>query len=101
MSDRDYYRDKSQPFSRQPHSEFESGRRKTPPSLDTFAEIFYYKKQIDSHTQMVIVLQDGEEILGTIEWYDRDALKINRKNAPNILLLKHNIKYLYKADDKK
>ncbi|MEK7723383.1 MAG: hypothetical protein AAB336_03470 [Acidobacteriota bacterium] len=101
MSDRDYYRDKSQPYSRQPYNELETGRRKTPPSLDTFAEIFYYKKQIDSHTAMVIVLQDGEEIRGTIEWYDRDALKINRKNAPNILLLKHNIKYLYKADDNK
>lgn len=101
MSERDYYRDRGQPFSRQPYSEIESGRRKSPPSIDTFAEIFYYKKQIDSHTPMVVVLKDGEEISGTIEWYDRDALKINRKDAPNILLLKHNIKYLYKADDKK
>jgi len=42
---------------------------------------------------MVIVLVDGEEIVGTIEWYDIDALKINRTDAPNILLLKHNIKY--------
>lgn len=100
MSDRDYFRDKGQPFSRQGYNELDSGRKKTPPSVDTFAEIFYYKKQIDSHTPMVIVLQDGEEIKGTIEWYDRDALKINRKNAPNILLLKHNIKYLYKADEK-
>lgn len=100
MGDRDYFRDKGQPFSRQSYNEVDGGRKKTPPSADTFAEIFYYKKQIDSHTPMVIVLQDGEEIKGTIEWYDRDALKINRKNAPNILLLKHNIKYLYKADEK-
>ena len=28
---------------------------------------------------MVIVLLDGEEIEGTIEWYDRGALKVNRK----------------------
>ena len=101
MSEKDYYRDRNQSFSRQPYNELESGRKKPPPSLDTFAEIFYYKKQIDSHTQMIVVLQDGEEITGTIEWYDRDAIKINRQNAPNILLLKHNIKYLYKADDKK
>jgi len=45
-------------------------------------------------------LQDGEEIEGTIEWYDRSALKVNRKSAPNVLLLKHNIKYMYKADDR-
>jgi host factor-I protein len=101
MSERDYYRDRGQSFSRQPYNELEGSKRKTPPSNETFAEIFYYKKQIDSHTPMVIILQDGEEIRGTIEWYDRDALKINRKDAPNILLLKHNIKYLYKADDKK
>ncbi|MCS6873466.1 MAG: hypothetical protein N2Z23_05005 [Pyrinomonadaceae bacterium] len=74
--------------------------RKTPPPTETNAEIYYYKKQIDSHTPMVIVLQDGEEIEGTIEWYDKGALKINRKDAPNIMLLKHNIKYMYKAEEK-
>ncbi len=45
---------------------------------------------------MVIILQDGEKISGTIEWYDRHALKVNRENEPNIVLLKHNIKYMYK-----
>ncbi|HEX8502083.1 MAG TPA: hypothetical protein VF659_15975 [Pyrinomonadaceae bacterium] len=75
------------------------GRKKIPPA-ETSAEIFYYKKQMDQHTLMVIVLVDGEEIEGTIEWYDRSALKINRKGAPNIMLLKHNIKYMFKAEDR-
>ena len=75
------------------------GRKRIPPS-ETNAEIFYYKKQMDAHTQMVIVLNDDEEIVGTIEWYDRAALKINRKDEPNILLLKHNIKYMFKAEDR-
>lgn len=75
------------------------GRKKIP-SAETNAEIFYYKKQMDAHTQMVIVLLDGEEVIGTIEWYDRNALKINRKDAPNIMLLKHNIKYMFKAEDR-
>ena len=75
-------------------------RKRVPPPIETNAEIFYYKKQIDAHTPMVIVLLDGEEIEGTIEWYDRGALKVNRKSAPNILLLKHNIKYMYKADER-
>jgi sRNA-binding regulator protein Hfq len=77
----------------------QSGRKRVPPA-ETNAEIFYYKKQMDSHTQMVIVLMDGEEIEGTIEWYDRAALKVNRRGAPNILLLKHNIKYMFKAEDR-
>ncbi len=75
-------------------------RKRTPPPPETNAEIFYYKKQIDAHTLMVIVLLDGEEIEGTIEWYDRNALKVNRKSAPNLLVLKHNIKYMYKAEDR-
>jgi sRNA-binding regulator protein Hfq len=87
----------SQNYQRQ--SNEQDARRKSPPS-ETNAEIYYYKKQIDSRTLMTIILNDGEEIEGTIEWYDRDALKVNRAEAPNILLLKHNIKYMYKAEDK-
>jgi hypothetical protein len=75
-------------------------RKRTPPPMETNAELFYYKKQIDAHTPMVIVLLDGEEIEGTIEWYDRGALKVNRKTAPNLLLLKRNVKYMYKADER-
>jgi hypothetical protein len=75
-------------------------RKRTPPPMETNAELFYYKKQIDAHTLMVIVLRDGEEIEGTIEWYDRGALKVNRKSAPNLLLLKRNVKYMYKAEDR-
>ena len=75
------------------------GRKKIPPA-ETSAEIFYYKKQMDQHTLMIIMLTDGEEVEGTIEWYDRSALKINRKGAPNIMLLKHNIKYMFKAEDR-
>jgi sRNA-binding regulator protein Hfq len=87
----------SQNYQRQ--SREEDARKKSPPS-ETNAEIYYYKKQIDSRTLMTIILVDGEEIEGTIEWYDRDALKVNRADAPNILLLKHNIKYMFKAEDR-
>jgi len=75
-------------------------RKRQPPPLETHAEIYYYKKQIDAHTPMVLVLQDGEEIEGTIEWYDRGALKINRRTGPNLLVLKRNIKYMFKADER-
>jgi host factor-I protein len=75
-------------------------KKRIPPPNETNAEIFYYKKQIDAHTAMVIVLLDGEEIEGTIEWYDRGALKVNRKGAPNLLVLKRNIKYIYKAEER-
>lgn len=66
---------------------------------ETYAEEFYYRKQMESKQPMVVVLQDGEEIRGAIEWYDRSTLKINRRSAPNLLLFKHNIKYMYKSSE--
>ena len=75
-------------------------RKRQPPPSETHAEIYYYKKQIDAHTPMVLVLDDGEEVEGTIEWYDRGALKINRRSAPNLLVLKRHIKYIYKAEER-
>ncbi|MGH9897866.1 MAG: hypothetical protein ACRD63_05895 [Pyrinomonadaceae bacterium] len=66
---------------------------------DTFAEEYYYKKQMESKQPMVVILQDGEEIRGVIEWYDRGALKINRRSEPNVLLFKHNIRYMYKSSE--
>ncbi len=52
-------------------------------------------------TRMVIHLKDGEELRGVIEWYDKTALKIHRPDAPNILLLKDNVKYMYKENEDK
>ena len=75
--------------------------RKPVPPEQTNAESFYYKKQMDNRTRMVILLKDGEEIRGTIEWYDKTALKVHRPDAPNILLLKDNVKYMYKENEDK
>ncbi len=98
-SDRDGGRDSGRETARAQQAPVQV-RKRTPPPMETNAELFYYKKQIDAHTLMIIVLLDGEEIEGTIEWYDRGALKVNRKSAPNLLLLKRNVKYMYKADER-
>ncbi len=76
-----------------------SPRRKIAPPEQTNAESFYYLKQMQSKTPMVIVLQDNEKVRGVIEWYDKHCLKINRIKEPNILIPKHNIKYIYKQDE--
>jgi len=83
-----------------PSSKAFRARKPTPPE-QTSAEAFYYKKQMDNRTKMVIVLKDGEQIRGVIEWYDRHALKVHRANEPNILLLKDNVKYMYKENEDK
>jgi host factor-I protein len=69
--------------------------RKTPPE-QTNAENFYYQKQMQSRTPMVVVLKDGEEIHGVIEWYDKACIKVNRNGQPNLMIYKPSIKYMYK-----
>ncbi len=81
----------------------DAGRRpptskKSAPPDQTNAEQFYYAKQMQGKTHMMVVLTDGEKLEGVIEWYDRDCLKLNRTGAPNLLLYKHCIKYLHKAE---
>jgi len=73
-------------------------KRPVPPD-QTNAENFYYVKQMQAETPMVITLKDGEVLKGVIEWYDRSCLKVNREGDPNVLLYKSNIKYMYKDEE--
>jgi sRNA-binding regulator protein Hfq len=74
-------------FIAQPHEE----------APHTEAELFYLQKQIQSQTPMVIVLEDGEQIEGCIEWYDRNTLKV--RGRAKTLIYKSAIKYMYKIGD--
>jgi host factor-I protein len=74
------------------------GRKSTPPE-QTNAENFYYQKQMQSKTPMVLVLRDGEQLHGVIEWYDKTCLKVNRTGAPNLVVYKPAIKYMYKEGE--
>ncbi len=74
-------------------------RRKQVPPAETNAEAFYYLKQMNSRTPMVVVLKDGEELRGIIEWYDKTCIKVNRQGAPNLMVMKDCIKYMYKAEE--
>lgn len=76
-----------------------AGRKAAPPE-QTNAENFYYQKQMQSRTPMVIVLQDGEQVHGIIEWYDRNCIKVNRDSGePNLMIYKPAIKYMYKEGE--
>ncbi|MGC9292293.1 MAG: Hfq-like protein [Acidobacteriaceae bacterium] len=64
---------------------------------DTHAEAFYFQKQMQAQTRMVIVLEDGEHLEGVLEWYDRNAIKLRNGNRLRVMIYKSSIKYLYKA----
>ena len=94
---RRFFRSPLTDFKR-PANKTERPARPAPPEA-TSAENFYYLKQMSAKTPMVIVMTDGEEIRGCIEWYDRACLKVNREGAPNLLIQKHCIKYLFKEEE--
>ena len=70
--------------------------KKPAPPEQTHAENFYWVKQMQAHTPMAVVLDNGEVLRGTVEWYDRDCIKLTRQGSPNLLVFKRVIKYVYK-----
>ncbi len=79
----------------------EPNKKRLHPPTDTFAENYYYLKQMNKKTLVAVVLADGEVLQGAIEWYDRNCIKLNREGAPNLLVFKGRIKYIYKLDEGK
>jgi len=76
------------------------GGRKPAPPEQTNAENFYYQKQMQSKTPMVIVLRDGEQVRGIIEWYDKTCIKVIRDDGgPNLMIYKPAIKYMFKEGE--
>ncbi len=74
-------------------------QRKQVPPEQTNAESYYYLKQMAAKTPMVLVLTDGEQIHGWIEWYDKGCLKVNREKGANLLIPKASIKYMFKESE--
>jgi host factor-I protein len=76
------------------------GGKKIPPADQTHAESYYYQKQMQSKTPMVVVLRDGEKLHGVIEWYDKTCIKLTRANGQsNLLIYKAAIRYMYKEGE--
>ena len=84
--------------------------RVLPVQESSHAESFYLQKQVQAQTPMVFILDDGEKIEGSIEWYDRNVIKVRCTASPfrnmrpgdtamRALIYKSSIKYLYKAGE--
>ena len=82
-----------------PRPERPSNGKKVLPPEQTHAENFYYQKQMQSKTPVVVVLKDGEEIHGLIEWYDKNCIKLVRDGDSNLLIYKAAIRYMFKAGE--
>jgi host factor-I protein len=60
----------------------------------TFEEARYLKQLIESGTAVRVKMADGEEVSGTIEYYDQSFIRLTRKGEPNLFIFKHDIKYI-------
>jgi len=91
---------KEQNSPRQHHSPQQQAAHKKPtPPEQTHAENFYWVKQMQARTPVAIVMKDGETLRGVVEWYDRDCIKLTRFGTPNLLIYKHEIKYVFKEGE--
>lgn len=96
-----------------PHGTPLTSRSIQPPNGhdSSYAEVFYFQKQIQAQTRMVVVLENDEHIEGVIEWYDRYAIKLRSLSHSNshenghtpartrVLIYKDAIRYIYKAGE--
>jgi RNA chaperone Hfq len=79
-----------------PHLPPIAERRRSPES--SHAEAFYFQKQMVQQTEMTVVLEDGEQLHGVIQWYDKCVVKL-RVGRSRVMIYKSGIKYLYKTSD--
>jgi RNA chaperone Hfq len=68
------------------------------PPASSHAEAFYFQKQMQQQTEMTVVLEDGEQLHGIVQWYDKWTLKMLAGRS-RVLVYKAAIKYLYKTSD--
>jgi sRNA-binding regulator protein Hfq len=74
----------------------QDAKAKRPPE-QTFEEIRYLKRLIETKTPVIVKLSDNQSVAGVVEYYDQRFIRITRTDAPNLFIFKHDIKYLYEA----
>lgn len=71
---------------------------KTKAPEQTFEEVKYLRRLVDSRTRVRVRLIDDEEIEGCIEFYDESFLRLTRDGEPNVFIYKHDIKYFWEIE---
>jgi sRNA-binding regulator protein Hfq len=54
----------------------------------------HLKRLVEEGTPVVVRLRTNEEFAGVIEYYDENFIRLTRKQAPNLFIYKHEIKYM-------
>ena len=74
------------------------GKSKTRAPEQTLEEVKYLKYLAENLIPVRVRLSNDEEIDGVVEFFDESFIRITRKDAPNLFLFKHDIKYLSEVE---
>ena len=69
-------------------------KAKTKAPEQTFEEVKYLRHLIEHEILVRIRLSSNEEVVGVIEFFDVNFIRVTRQDGPNLFLFKHDIKYL-------
>jgi host factor-I protein len=69
-------------------------RGRTPPPEETFEEASFLKALGEKQRQVSVKLMDGQTVIGWIEYYDKQMVRLTREGAPNLFIFKHEIMYI-------
>lgn len=80
------------------NSEEAMSKSKTKAPEQTFEEVKYLRYLIEHQIPVRVRLSNNEEVDGLIEFYDANFIRLTRRDAPNLFLFKHDIKYLFERE---
>lgn len=72
----------------------QSGGKAARAPEQTFEEARYLKQLIENSTPIRVKMEDGEEVVGVIEYYDQSFIRLTRHGQPNLFIFKQDIKYI-------
>ena len=73
--------------------------RRTPPPDSTGREAGYLFRMREKQTAMVVRLINDQTVHGTVEYYDRDMVKIVPQEGPGFFIRKADIRYMHPEEE--
>ena len=69
-------------------------KSKTKAPESTLAENKYLLELVDNQQRVKVKLEDNQEVIGYVEFFDATFIRLTRPGEPNLFIYKHDIKYM-------
>jgi host factor-I protein len=71
---------------------------KTKAPEQTFEEVKFLRRLVESKARVRLRLTSDEEVDGVVEFFDESFLRLTRDGGPNLFVYKHDVKYLWEVE---